>query len=178
MPTSLPRGPCPEPARVIDAEKRQSSELAPATRRSHSLAGEDRSDRMGDATWGGKAIPLGKRACGRGEAGKRCELGEATFRPRAKWAWRRAKTQEKEGIWLTAKYCLYLVVFRTSQQTVLTLAQLCSEGPPCPNPTGPTSPPRPRPRSSSGHVDVASPLTFRPKTSPAQSYNIIIILIK
>lgn len=53
---------------------------------------------MGDATWGGKAIPLGKRACGRGEAGKRCELGEATFRPRTKWGWRRAKTLEKEGI--------------------------------------------------------------------------------
>lgn len=60
---------------------------------------------MGDATWGGKAIPLGKRACGRGEAGKRCELGEATFRPRTKWGWRSAKTQEKEGIWLTVKYC-------------------------------------------------------------------------
>lgn len=31
---------------------------------------------------------------------------------------------------------------------------------------------------SSGHVDVAPPLTFRPKISPGQSHNIIIILIK
>lgn len=39
----------------------------------------------------------------------------------------------------------------------------------------PPTPPRPRPWLSSGHVDVASPLTFRPKISPGQSHNIIII---
>lgn len=80
MTTEPPCGPCHEPARVIDADKRQSRVLAPATRRSHSFAGEDRSDRMGDATWGGKAIPLRKRACWTGEGGERREAGWQALR--------------------------------------------------------------------------------------------------
>lgn len=105
----FPRGPCPEPTRVIDADKK-AIEWASSGYQAIPLfgrRGQIRSNGRCDVGW--KGYPSWEAGLlDGGEAGKRCELGElgeATFRPRTKWGWRRAKTQKGRDYGLAEKYC-------------------------------------------------------------------------
>lgn len=165
-----------EPARVRHADKKaiewasSGYEAIPLFGR----RGQIRSNGRCDVGWKGYPSWEAGLVYG-GEAGKRCELGEGDFlvlAPSGDWEASKKTRQQKEDMFCSAVPSGYSVPYIMTAVAQLHKPRL--EGLPCPNPAGPT-PLDPRPWLSSGHVDVASPLTFRPKISPGQSHNIIII---
>lgn len=112
MTTEPPCGPCHEPARVIDADKRQSRVLAPATRRSYSFA-PARTDQIEWAMRRGvERLYLLGSGPGRGKGGDEggwlasvASWGEAASGSEPSGDWKRASKGKsggkREGEWPT-----------------------------------------------------------------------------
>lgn len=109
---------------------------------------------MGDATWGGKAIPLGKRAyMDGGRLASVASWGEGDSWSRTKWGWegeqkdkrKESETQRDEN---GLGEVLYLVVFRTLGQSLGFCPTILGRGLPCPKvPPSPAQTLLPAPRS-------------------------------
>lgn len=148
---------------------------------------------MGDATWGGKAIPLRKRACWTGEGGEREEAGWQALRAGVRQllapnqvgmgierAEGRVEEREREnGLHDSTGTSWYSV---QSQRRYIhvhkhTLPDYARRGSHVQVQL--SQPPRaPGLGYHQAMLTLHPPLTFRPKISPGQSHNIIIILIK